>query len=178
MEFVEVFSQPPFWPFVVAFLMGFITVIFCTVGASVTGVKKKRSFLHISLFTGSILGVIFLIAGIWGLINAMTNEQDDSNERRELIAQEIKNTYDLTIEPYEISRNSYSSYNGETLTYPAMKPTNDFAVFGTINVKSLDADDKLVANDVTLVWTDGEMRLYGLDENNEIGSELPRVEQE
>lgn len=181
MEFVEASSGPLIWPFVVLIIAGIIMMIVCFPTATI--IDEDRKVLRGLLISGGAIGIVLFVGSIIFAFILDNNQVTANNERKILIAQSMVDTYGISIEPDQV--NGYYFTNSESrrefsegLGHPNDMPTRSFVVFETVNVKSLDTDDKLVANDVTLVWVDGEMRLYGLDENNEIGSELPRVDEE
>lgn len=112
-----------------------------------------------------VVGVIPLISGLVLMVVAKFERED----REAVLVTSFNETYGVDLKGYEITSNHW-------LNYPSSKPESDFQRYGTLTESSL-VDDKLVENSTTLVWADGEMRLYGLDENEEVGSELPRVDE-
>lgn len=122
-----------------------------------SGATTVLAFLSIALTLGS-----FITSFVFFNINL-----DEKKDRRAFIENSLNEVYSLDL-------NSTEVFN--KLRYPDFEPKSDFERYGTLTESSL-VDDKLVETSVTLVWADGEMRLYGLDENKEVGSELPRVDE-
>lgn len=118
----------------------------------------------ISIVVGVGLFVVLIITGF--ILSDIS--RNDFKERSLALENQINELYDVKLETTNIL---------SALKYPDTMPETDFKRYGTWTESKL-VDDNLVETSVTLVWTDGEMRLYGLDENKEVGSELPRVSED
>lgn len=186
MDFIETASQSPMWPFGVCAFLGLLMI-----GMGVSAIVEERNWekgkltkIWLSLST---LGLLLLTIGAFNGINLHINKQQAKDTRNSAIAQGITDTYGLTIKQEQISTNrSDWSKTADglytdarvNLNYPKVMPDGNFETFGSVSTKSLNESDELVENSVTLIWVDGEMRLYGQPEGEEIGAELPRVKQE
>lgn len=181
MNFVEVTGELVIWPAVTCVIVG-IAIAFLGFSFSIDEDQKTVRNLF---FVGGVVGLLLLGGGAWNFTDAMSSDQDARNEQKALIAQEIVDTYGVILEQDQITtayssnaRNTEGLYpdSGINLNYPTEKPAGDFKTFGSVTVKFLNESDELVENRTTLVWVDGEMRLYGQPEGEEIGAELPRVD--
>lgn len=119
--------------------------------------KKKDKALRFMNFNGIFVlffSIILTIAPITTLV---------SNHYQAGKLENIKDIYGVNI----------SVKNLNELYYPAEAPKEDFRIYGNTLIPTVE-DEKLSTSKVVLIWEAGELKLYQMGENKEIGSELPR----
>lgn len=98
-------------------------------------------------------------------------------ERVETIAAQISQTYGIDL-PKDSITTKYKSEEivANNLNYPQSEPDTDFVRYGTL-VNSKVEDGVMIEQKITLAWNNGELQLFGMEENEEVGPELPRVDE-
>lgn len=117
--------------------------------------------------------VAIVLMGI-GTSDMSASRSYANNERPELVANQISQTYGIDIPTDQIRHIYLDDSPAGNLRYPSSLPESDFVRYGTI-IDSKVEDGLMIERKITLAWIDGEFRLYGLDENEEVGPELPRM---
>lgn len=126
--------------------------------------KLVSIFGPVGAITIIVTGAIMVISGF----NAKT-------ERIETVAAQIYETYGIEIPKESIAtKYKHDELVAGNLNYPFSEPEGNSVRYGTV-VESKFEDDVMSERKITLAWVDGEFRLYGMDESEEVGPELPRV---
>jgi len=115
----------------------------------------------------SVAGIIVIAVSVFGFlfIPVGSTITTRSAEREARIA-EVNEVYGLGLLQQDFSK----------LEYPEYLPEGDFQAYGTANVTSEKDNGELVRSQLTLIWQDGEFRLFqGEGAVTEL-EELPRSE--
>lgn len=173
MEFIG-FESTSYWWIVSLILCGILVCLGCKpIDSKIDENGKTKSALR-----GNILliasGVSLVLGAILAGVAIFQSASYVKTERPQLIANQISETYGVDIPINQISQNSLRNNPTGSLSYPTSLPEGDFIRYGTV-LDSKVEDGVMSERKITLAWIDGEFRLYGMDENEEVGPELPRV---
>lgn len=121
------------------------------------GLIQHKAWLMFTGFASSIV-----VAITFGLFIQPT--MSDNTERSRIDA--IGETYNINIDKTDFAK----------LSYPESKPTGDTVIYGSYDRGDVTESSQLTRVKTTLVWSEGELRLFEGSEEEVLGSELPRAE--
>lgn len=145
-----------------SFLTVFLSVLgFIAIGAvsaflaTTKNSSKKRIALGMALVVASFVGMV-----VTPLIVVVLGDARENDER----LTEVQRVYELDI----------SAKDFHALKYPASQPSEDFQAYGTAAITTEQENGELEQKRLTLVWQDGEFRLFQGEGAITTLDELPR----
>lgn len=112
------------------------------------------------------LGLIFTGLGVLGMLGGFLTGMITESKAVDSKIDSVNSTYGIELTKDELAE----------LEYPFNKPdTSKVVKFGTLEQSSI-TNGELKSDNITLAWNGSEMQLFQSDDEEELGSELPRAE--
>lgn len=124
--------------------------------------SKKLKFTTIALLT--IAGISAVIATVIAFTND-SNVSDSYEVNNHLKIEAIEDTYGLSLTEDDLKE----------LQYPTSIPDQNLEFYGSIPSENISDAELASQSFITLVWSDGELKLIETTANLIDGEELPRV---